>query len=198
MTNCRPAGDPETTARPHPPGDDRRPLRDDPGAPPRRRFRDLLDRGPRPATRPADAGPDADALRLAATAARAAEREYAAGHGSPPATGPAAPTPALPDIGLDGVQVATGRHDAWLRFTIDEGDFAGLRMAFSLRGDVLDVTLDAPAVGPLERIRAREHDVREALAARGITLERFDADEGNGRDRHARDEREGDERDGTG
>ncbi|MBI5489575.1 MAG: hypothetical protein HY905_19740 [Deltaproteobacteria bacterium] len=198
MTNCRPAGGHETSAPPRQPGEDRRPRQDDPGAPPRRRFSEILERAPRPASRPADLGPETDSLRLAATAVRAAAREHSTDGGTAPPPGPAAAPPPLPDVGLDGVQAATGRHDAWLRFTVDGGDFAGLRMAFFLRGDVLDVTLDAPATGPLDRIRAREHDVREALASRGITLERFDADEGGRRDPQAGDERERQEQDGTG
>jgi hypothetical protein len=74
----------------------------------------------------------------------------------------------------------------------DERSLAGARMAFLLRGDLLDVAIEAPSGVMLERLRERENDVREALDARGLELGRFDADGRNGRDGD-RDGESGDE-----
>jgi hypothetical protein len=215
MTACPPAGNPAAAPGADVPVDartartgtaDARP----PGAPDyspsRRKFSEVLQRA-RPAGAGApEPGPDAESLRLAATAARVAEREWSAakpstsfgagpGGGQTPAAAPASPAGALCGVELGEVQAATGRDGAWLRFTIEQGDFAGLRMAFFLRGDVLDVALDASRAGTLDRVRAREQEVREALESRGVALGRFGAEEDDRRGRRRHDREEGEDED---
>ena len=62
-------------------------------------------------------------------------------------------------------------------------------MAFFLRGDVLDLSLDASRAEVLDRLRSLEDGVRDVLAARGLELGRFDAEGEGGR------RRDGEERD---
>jgi hypothetical protein len=81
---------------------------------------------------------------------------------------------------LTDVRAAAGADGAALRFTIDDGFLAGAHMAFLLRGDALELVIEAPDGRTLDRLRAREDELREALAARGLELERFEA-EGDGR-----------------
>jgi hypothetical protein len=56
-------------------------------------------------------------------------------------------------------------------------------MAFFLRGDVLDLSLDASRAEVLDRLRSLEDGVRDVLSARGLELGRFDADGERGRSR---------------
>ena len=184
MTNCRPAGAGNATSPPlesHGEPASRKETADrssgppQPPAPPRRRFAEIIERA-RTGIRASDAERDGERARLAAAAARLAEREFGLDRAPAERSRPPPPPSVAPEIGLDDVRAATGPDGDWLRFTVDEGDFAGLRMAFLLRGDVLDVTIDASAGGARDRLRAREHEVREALAARGLTLGRYDAD----------------------
>jgi hypothetical protein len=206
MTNCSPAGKYEATSRPLEREGEPASRREtggrscdavEPPAPPRRRFAEILERRPPPAGPSSEAEQDGERARLAAAAATLAGREFGPDRAAPDRPGPSPSAAAAPDIGLNDVRAATGPEGDWLRFTVDEGDFAGLRMAFLLRGDVLDVTLDASAAGALDRLQAREREVREALAARGLTLGRYDADRERD-DRSDGDEGEREERDAKG
>jgi hypothetical protein len=129
-------------------------------------------------------GPRAPELRLRA-GAESAERPL------PAAAPPGEVRPTL-DVGLREIRAAEGADGSLLRFVVEDGSLAGARMAFFLRGDLLDVAIEAPAGAMLERLRDRESDVREALAARGLELGRFDADGRNGRD-EGRDGEPGDQ-----
>jgi|GEM_PF-5560976 len=152
----------------------RRPRPDEPAA---RRFRELLERERGDAGEPAApvaAASLGDPTRLARLHA-AAMRES-----------PAAPSPAFasstgagpPAIPLADVSAAAGPDGAALRFTIDDGFLAGSRMAFLLRGDALELVVEAAGEEALGRLRAREDELRTALAARGLELERFEAERG--------------------
>lgn len=141
-----------------------------------RRFCELLSgrrRDAEEATRPAGApAPDPDptwTVRLCAASARESPATPASGR---PAT--AAP----PVVSLTDVCAAAGADGAALRFTIDDGFLAGSRMAFLLRGDALEIAVEAPAGEVLDRLRAREDEMRAALASRGLELERFETGRG--------------------
>lgn len=93
-------------------------------------------------------------------------------------TCPLPPAPDSPAVPLADVSAAAGPDGAALRFTIDDGFLAGSRMAFLLRGDALELAVEAPGEEVLGRLRAREDELRAALAARGLELERFEAGHG--------------------
>jgi hypothetical protein len=148
---------------------------------PRRRFADLLGVRHHARERASPPPPAADAELLAA---RAAHAPHPAPAQAEPSSAPAAGSPPvaeLPDVALADLQAASGADGSLLRFAVEDGSLAGVRMAFFLRGDVLDVALEAPGGQPLDRVRALEDYVRVALAARGFELGRFDADGENGR-----------------
>lgn len=150
-----------------------------PGAepPPGRRFAELL-RRPRPD--PDDAGPGPSGGPSLADPTRAARLWSARTPESRPSAAPPAPTVEASATALTDVRAAAGADGAALRFTIDDGFLAGAHMAFLLRGDALELVIEAPDGRTLDRLRAREDELREALAARGLELERFEA-EGDGR-----------------
>ncbi len=147
-----------------------------------RRFSEILAERPPPGLRrttrgadgepPGPAHPSPDAIR---------------GTPDPPGSNPANPAPApaaptgVPDVALHDVQAAAGADGASLQFVVEEGSLAGLRMAFFLRGDVLDLSLDASRAEVLDRLRSLEGGVRDVLAAQGLELGRFDADGEGGR-----------------
>lgn len=143
------------------------------GEPPARRFRDLLERE----------RVDADEVSAPALAASRSDpawlgRLRAATASESVAAAPPAAVSAAPGIPLAEVTAAMGPDGAALRFTIDDGFLAGSRMAFLLRGDALELVVEAPGEEALGRLRAREDDLRAALAARGLELERFEAERG--------------------
>jgi hypothetical protein len=100
---------------------------------------------------------------------------------SPAAPGPGPPVAGASQTPLADVQAAVGPESAALQFTVDDGFLAGAHMAFLLRGDVLELVVEAPMGEALARVREREDELREALAARGLELERFETESG-GRD----------------
>lgn len=142
--------------------------------PPTRRFRDLLESRHR----------DTDEAHATAAAAGRTDpawlaRLQSATTRESPATSPPAPAaPDSPAVPLADVSAAAGPDGAALRFTIDDGFLAGSRMAFLLRGDALELAVEAPGEEVLGRLRAREDELRAALAARGLELERFEAGHG--------------------
>jgi hypothetical protein len=154
-----------------------------PGEPRGRRFAEVLAERPPPAPRRTGRGAESD------TPAPLPPPGTTRGTFDPARAGPAtaghdaAAPRALPEVALHDVQAAASADGASLQFVVEDGSLAGLRMAFFLRGDVLDLSLDASRAEVLDRLRSLEDGVRDVLAARGLELGRFDADGERGRSR---------------
>lgn len=140
-----------------------------------RRFAQLLRRPPREPEEPAPAGTPSG---VASDPARSARLWSATAREAPAAPGPG---PSAAATSLTDVRAAAGPEGAALQFTIDDGFLAGAHMAFLLRGDVLELTVEASGGEALARVRAREDELRATLTARGLELERFETGSG-GRD----------------
>ena len=186
MTRCTSTASTNTTSTPAEIAEHRKPgeATPSPGEPRGRRFAEILAERPPPVRRRTGRGSDSDTPAPASplpgtnrgTLDPADARTMIAGHDAP---GP----PALPEVALHDVQAAASAEGASLRFVVEDGFLAGLRMAFFLRGDVLDLSLDASRAEVLDRLRSLEGGVRDVLSARGLELGRFDADGERGRSR---------------
>ena len=148
-----------------------------------RRFAELLRRPPREPEEPAPPGTPpglpSDPARFARLWSATAREALPA-----PGSGPPAAATSLTDV-----RAAAGPEGAALQFTVDDGFLAGAHMAFLLRGDALELVVEASGGEVLARVRAREDELRATLAARGLELERFEAG-GGGRDDAAGDAEE--------
>ncbi|MBN1773781.1 MAG: hypothetical protein JXB32_21145 [Deltaproteobacteria bacterium] len=136
-----------------------------------RRFAELVRR---PRRAPEESGTPGTPAGAPADPSWTARLWSATARESLPASPPVPSTPGVHGLPLADVRAAAGPEGAALQFTIEDGFLAGSHMAFLLRGDALELAVEASDGEVLARLRAREDELRAALAARGLELERFE------------------------